>query len=173
VAVASVATIDPLSSSTPRLRPGERPAWWDARADQTQFEAWRAAARDASLSVDVWIALLLEFDLVLSDLQGLDDPVGLLERATHGGGLHRLGSWTELRKWLEGTAVATTGVDELPELLVPERIAARLTPGLELAGRLRPRYFELARACDRCAALQGRTMESWALQTALQQAEIR
>jgi hypothetical protein len=170
--MASVATIDPPSSREPRLRPGERPAWWDARADRTQFEAWRAAAGDANLSVDVWIALLLEFDLVLSDLQCLDDPVGLLERATHGSGMHHLGPWTELRNWLEGASIASTGGDELPELLVPERIAARLTPGLELAGRLRPRYLELARACDRCAALQGRTMESWALQAALQQAEI-
>jgi hypothetical protein len=169
--MASVATIDPPSSSALRLRPGERPAWWDARTDRAQFEVWRAAAGDANLSVDVWMSLLLEFDLVLSDLQGLDDPIGLLERATQEGDLHRLGPWTELRNWLEGAAIASTGADELPELLVPERIAARLTPGLELSSRLRPRYFELARACDRCAALQGRTMESWALQTALQRAE--
>jgi hypothetical protein len=171
--VSPVATIDLPSSNAPRLRPGERPAWWDARADRTQFGAWRAAARDAHLSVDVWISLLLEFGLVLSDLRGIGDPIGLLEQATHEGGLHHLGSWTELRKWLEEEAVVTASVDELPELLIPERIAARLTPGLELAGRLRPCYFDLARACDRCAALQGRTMESWALRAALRQAEIR
>jgi hypothetical protein len=171
--VPPVAAIDLPSSNAPRIRPGERPAWWDARADRTQFGAWRAAAEDAHLSVDAWISLLLEFGLVLSDLQDLEDPIGLMEMATQEEGLHRLGSWTELRKWLAEEAVVRANVDELPELLIPERIAARLTPGLELAGRLEPRHFELAKACDRCAALQGRTMESWALRAALRQAEIR
>jgi hypothetical protein len=93
----------------------------------------------------------------------------MLEQASDEKSRRHLGSWTQLRGWLVEEAVVSADADELPELLIPERIAARMAPGLELAGRLRARYFELARACDRCAAMQGRTMESWALRAALQQ----
>lgn len=151
------------------MRPGERPSWWDAKVDWTHFETWRAAAAAAHLSVDVWVALLLEFDLVLSDLRDLPDPLGMLERASDEKSLQHLGSWTQLRGWLVDEAVVSADTDELPELLIPERIAARVAPGLGIAGRLSARHFELARACDRCAALQGRTMESWALRAALRQ----
>jgi hypothetical protein len=149
-----------------RIRPGERPYWWDASADADAFDTWRGAASESGIGVDAWAALLVEFDLVLGDLG--ERPVAgcrLLSAAVRGD-IARLGPATDLRQWLAEGHMAC-GIDELPELLLPERLACRLTPGERLSDRLRPERAGLALACDRQAALVGRTMESWALAIAL------
>jgi hypothetical protein len=151
----------------PRLRPGERPAWWDASADRHTFDRWRAAADAAGLAIDAWAALLLELDLVLDDLASLPDPERFLERALAAeDGVGRLGPPGSLRSWLAGE-LKPDEIDELPELVLPERLVVRLTPGAPLAPHLRSERIEFARACDRRAALHGRTLESWALRVAL------
>jgi hypothetical protein len=149
-----------------RIRPGERPYWWDASADADAFGTWRGAASESGIGVDAWAALLVEFDLVLGDLgERPDAGCRLLNAAVHSD-IARLGPATDLRHWLAEGRIAC-GVDELPELLLPERLVCRLTPGERLTDRLRPECAGLALACDRQAALGGRTMESWALAIAL------
>lgn len=156
--------------SPPRLRPGERPAWWDAGRDRWAFASWRAEARAAGMGLDAWVGVLLEFELVIEDLADLPDPLATLRRAV--AAEHdqaRLGPASPLRDWA-ATDFATympQQDDELPELLLAERLTARLMPGASLAPRLHPNHLALARACDRRAAAHGRTLESWALRVAL------
>jgi len=165
VQAASPATSRPPPA--PRLRPGERPAWWDASADRDAFGRWRAAADAAGLAIDAWAALLLELDLVLDDLAALPDPERLLERSLAAeDDLRYLGPSGALRGWL-ALDLEPDEIDELPELVLPERLVARLTPGSPLDPHLRSERIGLARACDRRAALHGRTLESWALRVAL------
>lgn len=166
MSVASLATSRP-SALGPRLRPGERPAWWDARADADAFESWRANAHSAQLSVDAWAALLLELELVLADLkQSGGRAADLAEAVIAPEGVAHLGPASALRGWLSHCGRPRIE-DELPELVLPERLIARLTPGRALTGLLAPDRIKLALACDRRAALVGRTLESWALSYAL------
>lgn len=151
-----------------RVRPGERPSWWNAALDREHFAAWRAAADGTGLTADALVCLLVELDLVLGDLRdAVPDPHALLaQAAADGARAARLGPATELRDWLAGP-LEISDRDELPELLLSQRVAARLTPGCSLAPRIRLDALELALSCDRQAARAGRTLESWALQAAL------
>ena len=153
----------------PRLRPGERPAWWNAGPDREHFGAWRRAAAAHRLSVDTFVALLVELDLVVSDLgQAGRDPFSTLAGAVATGGeVRRLGPAGPLRHWLVDVRASSDEIDELPELVLPERLVARLTPGSALGARVDLAQLELAVDCDRRAAAQGRTLESWALHVAL------
>ena len=154
-----------------RLRPGERPTWWHANVDREHFVAWRAVAAQQRVCVDVLVSLLVEFDLVLADLREASaDPRELLACAlTQPIDLRRLGPAGRLRDW-PASASPFDEVDELPELVLPERLAARLAPGTSLAPRLDLDRADLAMACDRRAAEHGRTLESWALRAALRDA---
>jgi hypothetical protein len=153
---------------TVRLRPGERPTWWHADIDREHFPAWRATAAQQRLGVDVLVSLLVEFDLVLADLRPAStDPEALLASVhARPSEVRRLGPASALRGWL-ASALPIDGSDELPELVLPERLAVRLTPGTSLVPRLRFDRVGLAIACDRRAAEHGRTLESWALHAAL------
>lgn len=164
--LASTLATPQSSPAAPRLRPGERPNWWNARADTRAFATWRKHALDTGLSVDVWVALLLELDLVLDDLAlGRRSTADLAAMAEAAGNVLQLGPASPLRGWLG--RVDAVVEDELPDLLLPERVAIRLTPGQPLADVVVPERISLALACDRRAALAGRTLESWALCQAL------
>src|SRR4051812_4768226 len=51
-----------------RLRPRERPTWLEVSTPAPVMRRWRTAAAAAGLSVDVWIALKLEWSLVREDI---------------------------------------------------------------------------------------------------------
>lgn len=140
--------------------------WVNISAERDRFRHWRSAAREVGLGVDAWIALQIEFDLVLADLAAVTSPIRILEGALAANSVTRLGPPGQLRDWL--ATRDPCDIDELPELVLPERLTARLTPGAAISARLNPELVELAMACDREAALQGRTLESWALQAVLQ-----
>ena len=114
------------------------------------------------------VAVLLEFDLVAHDLRAAGfDPIPLLSRhATRPDPVTRLAPAGAFRSWLAPDA-ALEDIDELPELVLPERLVARLRPGTAIAPRLRLDRIDLALTCDRRAAAHGRTLESWALHAAL------
>lgn len=151
----------------PRIRPGERPTWWRAQADRPAFARWRAAASEADLGLDAWVAILLEFDLALGDLPAGSRPDYFLAAAVAAEQkLSRLGPACGLRAWPHSAGGADLE-DELPELVLPERLAARLTPGASIEAHLDPSVIGLAKECERLAALQGRTLESWVLRAAL------
>lgn len=158
-----------LSSAAdrPRLRPGERPYWFDAGADSASFERWRTEAERAGLVVDAWVALLLELELVMDDLRPLGNPEELLRSAVEAdSSLLHLCSSKALRTWSDSPG-ARPCHDDLPELLLPERLAMRLPHGTPLGSRLNPELTDLARACERRAAVQCRTLESWVLSTVI------
>jgi hypothetical protein len=167
----------PPVSRASRTRPGERPLWWDAAADRAEWAAWRTESSRAGLALDIWVSLLLEARLVVDDLHaaGIAKPTQVLRDSVSTGAREtRLAPTPELRAWaadlspddIDGQA-AGRHPDELPELVLPARLASRLAPGACLAPLLNLELFGLARACDRAAALHGRTFESWALATAL------
>lgn len=160
----------PASVPTPRLRPGERPAWWNASADRPAFARWRAASASSALSLDGWVAVLLELDLVFKDLAVRSDASDVLAAAAAAERHQpRLAPTPELRRWINPGPPARDD-DELPEVLLPARLTARLAPGRRLDDRLCPSRLALALACDRAAAAHGRTMESWAMSAALRRA---
>lgn len=151
-----------------RLRPGERPIWWDATPDRDSFDLWRKEAAAAGVPVDAWVSLLLEFDFVLDDLPESLRPLELLAGTVSAGSeVHEVSFSPALRSWLEPGSLPPHFRDELPELAVPQRIAIRLRPGSVLAPRIRPELFALASECDREAARHARTLESWALSIAV------
>jgi hypothetical protein len=112
--------------------------------------------------------VLIEFDLVAGDLSAVTDrPLVTLSEmldADHVA-MSRVGGRAPWREWLSGGAAYEH--DELPELVLPERLVARLTPGARLTERIQLGRLELAIECDRLAALYGRTLESWALSAML------
>ena len=120
------------------------------------------------MGVDTLIAALIEFDLVLTDLRALtDEPQRILQAAlARDAHIGRLGPGGPWRDWLS-PAAQPYAFDELPELVLPERLIARLTPGGSLNARVRLEHALTALACDRAAARNGRTLESWALHAAL------
>src|SRR6185312_7943790 len=163
----AVPTSQPTGDSY-RLRPGERPIWWDATRDRDSFDLWRKEAAAAGVVVDAWVSLLLEFAFVLDDLPASLHPVELLAGTVSAGSNVREVSFSPaLRRWTEPRSPAPHFRDELPELAIPQRIAIRLRPGSALSPRLRPELFDLALECDRHAARNARTLESWALSVAV------
>jgi len=156
------------TADRPRLRPGERPHWLDVEADRDSFDTWRSAARDRGVPVDVWVSLLVELDLLFEDLRRLGEPKELLRAALdRDQGVHHLCRSERLRAWPVELMESASTHDDLPELLVPERVALRLTPGSSLDPRLDGELFELAYECEAQAAARCRTLESWGLSEAL------
>jgi hypothetical protein len=119
------------------------------------------------VSVDALVAALVELDFVREDLDGVVvDPIAFLSVACDDApGLAMIGVGAGLAAWLDARDDAG-GADELPDVLLPERLAVRIPPGAPLHSRLAFDLTALALACDRCAAAQGRTLESWALRAA-------
>jgi len=162
-----VSTSQPIGSGS-RLRPGERPIWWNASRDHGSFALWREEAARAGLNIDAWISLLLEFDLVLDDMPPSLQPLDLLAAAAAARpNVTALTFSPAMRSWIEPGPVTADARDELPEIALPQRIAIRLRPGSSLSSRLKPELIDLALACDRRAAVHSRTLESWALSVAV------
>ena len=143
--------------------------WWNASVDRALFSAWRSEAVEHGICVDGLVSTLVELDLVLADLLDVTaDSEGALEAAlATEPPVRRLRPAGALRDWLTPSSTLDA-LDELPELVLPERLVARLTPGSSLRHRVRLSRVALALACDRHAAAHGRTLESWALHAVLQ-----
>src|SRR4051812_38956248 len=107
-----------------RLRPGERPVWYDCQSEHSTWASWRDHAATAGLPVDVWLSLLLETGAVLRDIQAAGiDADALLHTAVARSDLSRLAPTPELRHWV---ALLHGGMspapDELPEVVLPARL---------------------------------------------------
>lgn len=154
-----------------RIRPGDQPLWFDSSGDDSQFGLWRNQAEHNALPVDAWVSLLLEASLVVKAMQA-SDIVGeqilraAVERAPS---VLYLPRGDDLRRWLDQLEgrLAPEPVDELPEIVLPVRLAAQLPIGASLADHLRLDLAQLALAAERRAASEGLTMECWVLRAAL------
>jgi hypothetical protein len=120
--------------------------------------------------LDVWIALLLELRFVLEDQEaaGVVQPREVLRRAARADAETSRLAPMSLRAWHDRLSRhEPSGQDDLPEVVMPARLALRLAPGQALAPLLVGGDISLAIECDRAAARHGRTLESWALASAL------
>lgn len=148
-----------------RLRPCERPAWVELGLSYEERAAWRRLAAESGLSVDVWVALQVEWTLVVEDI-GRELAELVVERAKASAALPTLAPTEELRSWVAYLlARSGTPTDDLPSLALPERLLARLRPA-DLAYELRARSagasVDDAVAVELAAASVGMTLEAWA-----------
>jgi hypothetical protein len=154
-----------------RCRPGEVATW--VRLDLTagQADELRDAASRAGVSVDAWLAVMVEFTTALPIL---DDAVGPADCARNRLALvlkspvmvAALPGW---RTWQVYLARHTaSGPDELPEVVLPERLLARCNGDVQFESALAAASdWPLARSCELAACGRGRSLEAFMLQAAL------
>jgi ribosomal protein L22 len=127
---------------------------------------WATDAAAAGLSVDVWIALKLEWALVREDISQprLEVVVGKARQRTSA---PKLAPSDEFRRWLAYLSRGSRSQAEhdLPSVAIPARVVARIPPRL-----LETRVVDAANepldpgaiVVEHAAVLEGMTMESWA-----------
>jgi hypothetical protein len=161
-----------LSPPSARCRPGESPRW--VRLDLTPQQAaeLRNAASTAGVALDAWLAITLEFAITLRLLaRGLGSPAAARARLGHRIetcplDMARDPAWRVWQASLSGRAGSRA--DELPEVVLPQRLVARtagvIDPSVALAHAI---DWPLARACELAACGRGQTPEAFILQLAL------
>ncbi len=175
VAVRGRGSAHPLRRLSPpicRCRPGDVAEWVRLELSPVQAEALREAAADASIALDVWLAVMVEFSISLSALRG---PLGSLDVARVELArkaevwpieVARLPEW---RAWQSSFSRRLgPGCDELPEVVVPQRLLVRCGGAIDVAATLD--YggdWALARVCELAACGAGQTLEAFVLQAGL------
>ena len=150
-----------LSPPRFRCRPGETPRWIRLALSDAQQEALRDAARNAKASVDALLAVTVEFLLALetvdSVLGGQAAARNALRRASDGP-LIRLAAFSEWRAWQSSLSGAQeTGSDQLPEVVVSERLLARCGRLIDVDATLAAADdWPLAKACEIAAPGAGK-----------------
>lgn len=151
-----------LSADTARLRirPGENPAWVAVSTASTRFCRWRSECERVGMPLDGLMAARLELRLAV-------DRAKVSLRVLNGR-LHRLDAGATplppppLRTWvaLLSGRVTQPHIDELPEVVLPARLARALAPGwLEACERIPP---EAALRWERTSAVHGLTISELA-----------
>ena len=164
-----------LSPPRFRCRPGEMPRWIRLVLSDAQQGALREAARGAGASVDALLSVTLEFLLAMETIEsafgGRAAAREALRRASERAPV-RLAALSEWRAWQASLSGGQeTGSDELPEVVVGERLLARSGRRIDVEGALAAvRDWPLAKACELAAAGRGQTLEAFALQAALEEA---
>jgi hypothetical protein len=163
-------TSDPAPESSFRLRPGERAVWIEVSAADGEMRAWRREASSLGLSVDVLVALKLEWSLVRADIADPLRLAALVECARTEAAAPRLAPSDELRRWLAflGRGAHAHAEHDLPSVALPARVVARVTPAL-LSAKARDETNRPLEGdglvVERAASLNGMTLESWAYRT--------
>jgi hypothetical protein len=158
-------------TDTFRLRPGERPIWVELEVGDAAARAWRRRAGALGLSVDVWLAVQVEWELVRADLASERVIEVLLARARSRAEAPALAPTDELRAWVRCLVAgpADAAEHDLPSVALPARIAARLRPATlvgDLCGYAESGREQEALVVERAASLTGMTMEAWAYREA-------
>jgi hypothetical protein len=158
-----------------RLRPGEAPVWVDLELSRASVAAWRDRAAALHLGVDAWLALLVEQTLIAARLSDVGISVAEVSaEAVRSLRLTRLAPTGALRQWgaqLEGRRLRSRSAgDELPSVVLPERLLAQLVPGTAaevLFATVSNGGEAQALAIERAATAVGQTAEAWAYLAAL------
>jgi hypothetical protein len=150
-----------------RLRPGDRPVWVELQLTTTDARRWRERTATYRLPCDVWLGLLVEYEIVSSRLRqiGGDELVSVvLARADGAIAAPRLAPTPELRRWLDELE-GTEPVDDLPSIVIAARLFAQLPHDKRTDAILAAAESgneRQALALDHAAALCGQTPEAWA-----------
>lgn len=155
-----------------RTRPGDACAW--VRLDLSPEQAWalRDAAEFACVSVDAWLAIMVEFHFVLDALDQILGPnqnVRLVMLETVQTMPVAVAPTQELRAWQASLSRAVVSrIDELPEVVLPERLLARTRDDIDVTDVLAIAFdWPLALACELAASGRGQVLEAFILQAQL------
>src|SRR5215218_9639689 len=150
-----------------RLRPGERPVWVDLQLTTTDARQWRERAAEYGLPTDVWLGLLVEYEIVCSRLRqvGGDELISAVLALAEGVlAARQLAPTPELRRWLDQLD-GTELVDDLPSVVIAARLLMQL-PHDDRPDAIRAAAQSgnerQALVLDRAAARLGQTPEAWA-----------
>ncbi len=161
-----------LSPPSCRCRPADVPRWVRLDLSAAEAAALRDAVAEAEVSLDMWLAVMVEFS---ASLGVLGEVLGSFERACAqlSGAIEgqpvkvaALPDWREWQTSLMHHRPADS--DELPEVVLPQRLLARSGGSIDVAAVLAaaPEWL-LARACELAACGRGQTLEAFALETCL------
>ena len=154
-----------------RCRPGEVATWVRLDLTASQADALRDAAGRAGVSVDAWLAVMVEFTTALPILEAAVGPAGsardrLALALNSPVMVAALPGWRTWQAYLARQTVS--GPDELPEVVLPERLIARGNGDVQLEPALAAASdWPLARKCELAACGRGRSLEAFMLQAAL------
>ena len=161
-----------LSPPSCRCRPADVPQWVRLDLSAAQAAALRDAAAEAEVSLDMWLAVIVEFS---ASLGVLGEAFGSFERARAqlSGAIEgqpvkvaALPDWREWQASLMRHRPADS--DELPEVVLPQRLLARSGGSIDIVAVLAAApEWSLARACELAACGRGQTLEAFALEACL------
>lgn len=163
-----------LAAGTLRLRPGERPTWVDINLTSAQARDWRGRAHTFGLAVDVWLGVLLEYELVQRALSAIGDDrltASVASAASTAAADRRIAPTADLRRWVDQLGGSEERRDDdLPSVVIATRLLA------QIPHRGREATVVAAASCgheadaiilDQVAAASGQTLETWAYLAAL------
>jgi len=167
VALAGGARQKVLPRRTPprwRCRPGENPVWIRVELNQALIALIRGGAQQAGVAVDAWVSTLLEFEICAKAIEtpGLAQELGAVveEEPIR---VAPVPAWRSWQKSLARQGAARAREDELPELVVPERLLAACggTLGVEQLRDAMARPWKMAVDLELRAAGAGQTLSGY------------
>lgn len=152
-----------------RVRPGDRPTWVDASPWKPSWEQWRRGADGFGIPLDVWLAVKLEAAVARTELAALGIDFHLLFRPlAPAAGSPFAAVDDSLRRWTNQLSGAQPPAeDELPEVVLPERLLLHPAVGTDWPQLLNQVDAETAISAECSAARAGMTLVAYALRTAL------
>ena len=162
---ASGARVRRLSPPSSRCRPGDIAVWVRLAVSAVRADALRAAADGAGVSLDAWLAVMIEFAISLRELSYATTSVDasrmlLAEVDNCPIDVAWLPDW---RAWQSSLSRRSDhGRDELPEVVLPQRLLVRSGGTIDVLGALElTADWPLARACELIACGRGQTLEAF------------
>ena len=152
-----------------RLRPTERAVWLETDASPAEILTWAKGAATLGLSVDVWLAVKVEWGLVRRDVS-IEQLHAVVAEARREADAARLAPSDELRRWVRflGRGPQLRAEHDLPSVALPARVVARIPPSVlpsSVSAAANETFDADALAVERAASLNGMTMESWFYRT--------
>lgn len=169
---ASAARVRRLSPPSSRCRPGDVAVWVRLDLSAVRADALRAAADGAGVSLDAWLAVMVEFAISLRELSyattSVDASRMLLAREVDNCPID-VAWFPDWRAWQSSLARRSDhGRDELPEVVLPQRLLVRSGGMIDVLDALElTADWPLARACELIACGRGQTLEAFVVHAGL------